>query len=219
MPRKARIVCPGYLHHITQRGNNRQQVFHDKADYLTYLKFAEKYRSSFGIDMYAFCLMPNHVHFILKPGNRTAFAEMFRGLNVCYAQHYQNKYNVSGHLWQGRYFSCLLSGGHVREAIRYVDNNPVRARMVRKAWDHPWSSARAHMGKRYRWITLTDVSDVIQEDNWADFLQERENDRHVAALRAMTRKNLVWGSDEFIQQIEKMLGRRFRPKASGRPKK
>ncbi|MCA9408438.1 MAG: transposase [Candidatus Omnitrophica bacterium] len=91
MPRRARVVLPGYLYHVTQRGNNRQYIFQDDNDYILYLKRVEEYRKKYTIDIYAYCLMGNHVHFILKPYTQDAMAKMFRGVNMRYAQYYQKK--------------------------------------------------------------------------------------------------------------------------------
>jgi len=119
MPRTARVVIPGYLYHITQRGNNRQFVFQHNNDYILYLKRIEQYRQKYNLDIFAYCLMGNHVHFIIRPHDNNSLARMFRGVHMRYAQYYQRKTGISGHVWQGRFYSCLLSGEHIKEAVRY----------------------------------------------------------------------------------------------------
>jgi putative transposase len=218
MPRAARVVLPGYLYHVTQRGNNRQFVFHEKNDYVLYLKHVEKYRDKYDVKIYAFCIMGNHVHFIIRPKKIDSMAKMFRGVNMRYAQYYQKKMEVSGHVWQGRYFSCLLSGSHIKESIRYVELNPVRAKMVEKAWQYPWSSARAHLGKPYNWIQLEQIEDILKVENYKAYLQGKEDEDFLKRVREMTKKNLALGSSEFIVKLEGLLGRSVSPKM-GRPKK
>ena len=219
MPRRARVVCPGYLHHITQRGNNRQYVFQEDDDYILYLKRIEEYRRKCGVEIYAYCLMGNHVHFIMKPYSKKSIAEMFRGVHMRYAQYYQKKTKSSGHVWQGRYYSCLLYGAHVQEAIRYVELNPVRAKMVKAAREYSWSSTRARLGKKYQWVTLADVSEVVEVSDWKAYLQEGEDDSLVKLIRKATKKNLVLGPKEFILKLENILKRKIMPNPKGRPRK
>lgn len=219
MPRAARVVHPGHLYHITQRGNNRQYIFNEDNDYVLYLKRIEEYRKKSKVDIYAFCLMGNHVHFILKPYRKDSLAKMFKGVNMRYAKYYQKKTSASGHVWQGRFYSCLLSGDHIKKAIRYVEKNPVRAEMVAMPWHYPWSSARAHLGKRYHWITLADTKGILGARDWRAFLREEENNGFLEQLRAMTKKNLALGSSDFILKLEKILQRKIIPSPVGRPRK
>jgi len=218
MSRGARVVIPGHIYHVTQRGNNRQYIFDEEEDYILYLKRAEEYRIKFDLDIFAYCLMGNHVHFIIRPNRHDSLARMFRGVNMRYAQYFQKKTSGCGHVWQGRFYSCLLCGGHLKEAIRYVENNPVRAKMVLKPWHYSWSSARFHIGKVYKWITLCDIKDIIEEDNWKRYLEEGESESLIERLREMTKKNLVLGPKEFIKELEGKICRRIMPNVMGRPK-
>ena len=170
MSRQARVVCPGYIYHVTQRGNNRQYIFEKDEDYILYLKRIEEYRQKWDVDIFAYCIMGNHVHFILRPNTQEGLAKMFRSVHMRYAQYFQKKTLGSGHVWQGRFYSCLLYGDHIGEAMRYVELNPVRARIVGNAWEYSWSSTRAHLGKKYKWITLADVREVFTIKDWKEFL-------------------------------------------------
>jgi len=219
MPRRARVVYPGYLYHVTQRGNNRQYIFEDDNDYILYIKRVEEYRMKFNVDLFAYCLMGNHVHFVLRPHTKEAMAQMFRGINMRYAKYFQKKTSGSGHVWQGRFFSCLLQGDYIGQAIRYVELNPVRANMVNKAWQYPWSSARAHLGRTYKWISLADVSEFVECKNWMQYLQGTEDSMFLMNLRSLTKKNMALGSKKFILQLERLLKRRIRPNPNGRPRK
>jgi putative transposase len=146
MPRKARIVLEGVAHHITQRGNYRQNIFEDDEDKKVYLEFICKYAKDYDLKIYAFCLMTNHVHFIGIPKNSDSLAFTFKYSHMRYSQYFNKKHKRVGHLWQGRFFSCPLGEKHLAQAMRYVERNPVRTRMVKYPWEYLWSSAGVHSG-------------------------------------------------------------------------
>jgi len=146
MPRRARVVFEGVVHHITQRGNYRQNVFEDDSDKSKYIEFIREYSEKYGMKIYAYCLMSNHVHFIAAPVKEDSLAMTFKYSNMRYSSYFNRKNKRSGHLWQGRFYSCPLQFEHALEALRYVERNPVRARMVELPWEYEWSSAREHVG-------------------------------------------------------------------------
>jgi len=146
MPRSARVVFEGVVHHITQRGNYRQNIFEDSADRKKYIEFVSEYSRKYQMKIYAYCLMTNHVHFLAAPLRRDSLAMTFKYTNMRYSSYFNKKNRRSGHLWQGRYYSCPLHHDHALEALRYVERNPVRAKMVRLPWEYEWSSAREHVG-------------------------------------------------------------------------
>ena len=146
MPRKARIVLEDVAHHITQRGNYRQNIFEDDEDKKFYLEFISKYAKDYDLKIYAFCLMTNHVHFIGVPEKSDSMALTFKYAHMRYSQYFNRKHRNNGHLWQGRFFSCPLGEKHLAQAIRYVERNPARARMVKYPWEYLWSSAGVHSG-------------------------------------------------------------------------
>lgn len=146
MPRRARVVFEGVVHHITQRGNYRQNVFEDDSDKRKYVEFIREYSEKYGMKIYAYCLMSNHVHFIAAPVKEDSLAMTFKYANMRYSSYFNRKNMRSGHLWQGRFYSCPLQFEHALEALKYVERNPVRARMVELPWEYEWSSAREHVG-------------------------------------------------------------------------
>ena len=146
MPRRTRVVFEGVVHHITQRGNYRQNVFEDDSDKSKYIEFIREYSEKYGMKIYAYCLMSNHVHFIAAPVKEDSLAMTFKYSNMRYSSYFNRKNKRSGHLWQGRFYSCPLQFEHALEALRYVERNPVRARMVELPWEYEWSSAREHVG-------------------------------------------------------------------------
>ena len=144
MPRAARFVLPGVPHHVTQRGNRRGQVFFSDADRRAYLAWLHADAQRHGLEVLAYCLMSNHVHLVVVPAGPRSMEHALRHLHMRYAQRLNRMKGWKGHLWQGRYFSAPLDEPYFWTAIRYVERNPVRAGLVARAEDFPWSSARAH---------------------------------------------------------------------------
>ena len=148
MPRQARIVIPNIAHHIIQRGNYRQEIFTEQEHYRQYCEWMDEYAQKNRLSVVAFCLMNNHVHFIVIPEKEKDLSETFKIVHMRFSHFVNRQRSVKGHLWQGRFFSCLLDDTHLYRAIRYVENNPVRAGIVKKAWEYEWSSAKDHVKER-----------------------------------------------------------------------
>jgi putative transposase len=157
MPRNARIVVPGAAHHVTQRGIRRSPIFYDSEDRDSYTEVIGRNCEKFGVGILAWCWMTNHVHLVAVPEHANSLALALRRAHSIYARRFNAKYHFSGYLWQNRYYSCPLDESHTFAAIRYVEQNPVRANMVVLAEDYPWSSARAHS---------RGCADVLLSANW-----------------------------------------------------
>jgi putative transposase len=136
MARIARAVAVEYPHHITQRGNYRQTVFKSAKDYPLYLSWLKAYAEKYFVRIWAYCLMSNHVHYIAVPMQSVSFARTFNTLHMRYSQYINKRENAAGHLWQGRFYSCALDETHLYAAVRYIENNPVRAGIVDKAEEY-----------------------------------------------------------------------------------
>src|SRR5512138_2503609 len=145
MARLARSTVLGYPHHVVQRGCHDQTVFESDDDRLRYLDWLAEYAERYGVDIWAYCLMPNHVHFICVPKSDGALARAFNATHMRYAQFFNARREASGPLWRPRFMSCVLDEPSVREEIRFVENNPVRAGIVPRAEDYSWSSAHSHV--------------------------------------------------------------------------
>lgn len=219
MPRRARVVIPGYLYHITQRGNYRQKIFEDDKDRIVYLKQIEEKRNRYGGEIFAYCLMDNHVHFIVRPLRDVTLGLMFGLAHMNYTQYYHRRRNLRGHLWQGRFYSCLMHHDHIVEAVRYVECNPVRASMVEKAWEYNWSSARAHLGKKYKIIKLEDIHEYIDVKSWKNYLQKKECEENLKVLRERTRRGYAWAPEAWVETVEKRFCVRLAARPKGRPRK
>lgn len=145
MPRGAHIVFAGVPHHVTQRGNRRQTIFFGADDYRAYLNLATRACREAGVEIWAYCLMPNHVHLVASPATETALASAIGAVHLAYARTINRRQGWTGHLWQGRFASFAMEEQHLLNCVRYVGLNPVRAGLVRRAVDWPWSSVRTHL--------------------------------------------------------------------------
>lgn len=143
MPRSARFLPDKVFYHVISRGNQKQKVFLHDLDYRCYLKMVRKYKKKFAVDVYGFCLMPNHVHFVLRFTESRYLSLFMQGLNQSYTIYFNAKYKKCGHLWQGRFKSMIISNeGYLLDCVEYVEFNPVRAELVKSASEYPWSSYR-----------------------------------------------------------------------------
>ena len=186
MPRIARIVAVGLPHHITQRGNYKQPVFRNDYDRKLYLSWIEEYSEKYSLKILAFCLMINHVHFIAIPETETALANVFHIAHMRYSQYFNKTNHVTGHLWQGRFYSCVLDEPHFIASIRYVERNPVRAQLVKNPWEWPWSSASYHINhKEGSLIKLSNLSEVIDMTNisWREYICTEDNPKIIDNIR------------------------------------
>jgi len=215
MPRKARIVIPGLAHHVTQRGNNQQIIFKKSADYFEYSRLVVKYSALNELEILAFCLMPNHVHFIVIPKNSEDLSITFQLVNMQYARYVHQKKGTSGHLWQGRFYSCAMDDSHLYRALRYVERNPVRGQLVKFAWDYPWSSARWHLGLSKKSRIYLKGTTIVNQNEWEEYLTEGDQEFE-KNLRAKTRKGLAVGNPKFITEMEGRTGRILHSLKAGR---
>ena len=143
MARLPRFVLPGHPHHVTQRGNRRERTFFEDGDYALYLDLLADAAKLHGVEVWSYCLMPNHVHIIVVPRDTDGLGRTFRHVHRHYTGYINARMRVTGHLWQGRFSSVAMDEQHLYAALRYVALNPVRARLVKRAQYWPWSSTRA----------------------------------------------------------------------------
>ena len=221
MPRLARTVATGFVHHITQRGNNKQDVFFVDDDCRTYLDFLRYNAEQYSLEVLGYCLMTNHVHIIAIPHEDDSLAKAIGRTHFRYTQYINRFHNRSGHLWQGRFYSCALDERHLLTAMKYIELNPVRAKMCRVPWRYQWSSAAVHIDKKSKsdLLSLTGWYKLISAGQWKSALLEGVDESDVMRLRNNTHTGRPLGSDSFMSKLEKIFGRRIRPLPVGRPKK
>jgi putative transposase len=222
MPRIARVVAVDQPHHIAQRGNNKQDVFRDDHDRELYLLLVEEYCKKYRSNILGYCLMSNHVHFVMIPEEEDSLAKVFNLVQMRYAQYYNKKMGFSGHLWHGRYFSCILDERHLLVGLRYIERNPVRSGLVQYPWNWKWSSAAYHIGLNEKsYLTLKSLHSYINmtNDEWKSYINEKEDEESLFQIRNNTRLGKPLGSERFIMQLEKNLHKSLKSFPRGRPKK
>jgi putative transposase len=214
MARMARIVIPGYPHHVTQRGNRRQRVFFSDEDYLHYTDLLVEYTALSETEVWAYCLMPNHVHLVMVPehedGLRAALGEAHRR----YTRRINFRNGWRGHLWQERFHSFVMDEQYLLSTVRYVELNPVAAKLCREPADWRWSSARAHLeGKDGRLVNVRPMLERVGD--WSSYLsgESAESDE---VIERHTRTGRPLGSESFLERLEAVTGRSLAPKRPGR---
>lgn len=222
MPRLARSVFADVPHHVTQRGNRREDVFFTNDDYLAYLDWLLIYSQKYDLEILAYCLMTNHIHMVVIPSHKDGLHMAMKPLHMRYAQRINKRCGWKGHVWQGRYYSSALDERYMWAAIRYVELNPVRAHMVPKAEYYPWSSAATHCGLRSDEIVTSSQAwqrNKNQISNWSTWLSEGDRQTELSTIRKCVNQGLPCGSDRFISELGKQVGRSLHFKPQGRPKK
>jgi len=222
MPRLSRVVGVGLPHHVVQRGNYRQRVFESEYDREFYLRLISECSSRAGLSILAYCLMTNHVHFIAVPKKKDSLARTFNSAHMRYSQYFNYKHKLIGHLWQGRYFSCVLDEQHLLSAGRYVERNPVRASLAESAEKWKWSSAAAHCGIAGDpfGFSLDSLLEILafSRRGWRELLSEAQTETEITEIRSHTSVGRPLGNKKFLAGIEKEIGRRLAPLPPGRPK-
>lgn len=221
MPRIARIIAPGYPHHITQRGNNRATVFFDDEDRRTYLHLLAGYAEKHALQIWAYCLMDNHVHILAVPATELSLARGIGLTNQVYTQYLNRKHDQSGRLWQNRFFSCIVEQDrHLWAVARYIERNPLKSGLARRPEDYLWSSARAHiLGEKDPFLApgaplLTPKKRKV----YAEFLGAPDQ-KLDDAIRSSTKTGRPFGSERFIDRLEMQIRQPLRPRKPGRPPK
>ena len=218
MSRLARVVVPGLPHHVTQRGNRRETVFFDDDDYRAYIDLITASVREAVSEVWAWCLMPNHVHMIVVPSHEDGLRQSLANAHRRYAARINARNKWSGHLWQGRYGSVVMDEPHLVNAIAYVSLNPVRAGLVERAADWPWSSVPAHLAGRDDQLT-TVAPALTRIGDFAAFLAAPIDDDDYAALRGAEVTGRPIGNGGFIGNLEQRLDRRLKPQRRGRKRR
>lgn len=228
MARQPRIALPGYPHHVIQRGNNRQPVFFAERDYRYYLTCLGQAKIASPCRIYAYVLMTNHVHLLVEPAETRMLGRFMQSVGRRYVRYVNAAYGRSGTLWEGRFKSAVVSRDEYLIACsRYIELNPVRAHMVQRPEEYPWSS--------YRCRALGTPDRLLDDDPWYGGLgatpegrqrvyrewveSSRDHAQEWERIREATQRGRAIGKDRFQQEIEAAIGRRLVDQPRGRPKK
>jgi putative transposase len=219
MPRIARIIAPGYPHHVTQRGNRRQQTFFSEDDYQSYIELMAQWCGQHGVSIWAYCLMPNHVHLIAVPQEKDSLHLAIGEAHRRYTRRINFREGWRGHLWQGRFSSYVMDEKYLLACARYVENNPVRANLSDRAEKWRWSSAAAHVsGTDDRLVTVNPLLRLVKK-KWSEFLHSHvsEDERNHLLKHERTGRPLCEPS--FLERLEVFLDRPLKPQKPGRKPK
>jgi putative transposase len=220
MPRIARIVGAGYPHHIVERGNNRERVFGNPRDYEKYLSFLSKYSEEKEAAVLAYCLMPNHIHLLVRPSGEETLAKMMQGVTLCYSKYFNRENGRTGRLWECRYYSAIVDGdSYLWTVSKYIENNPVRAGIVKKPEDYPYSSARAHILGNKDLILQEPLFDAGELDEYRRFVRLEQDKRTLEEIRKQTRSGKPLGNVGFLETLSEKIGYSLSFGPKGRPRK
>ncbi len=213
--RLARLVIPGLPYHVTQRGNRRERTFFEDDDFLVYRQMLADAARGAGASVWAYCLMPNHVHLIVVPADPDGLRATFANAHRRYARLINARHRWTGHLWQGRYGAVVMDEAHLVHAARYVALNPVRARLCERAEDWPWSSARAHSAGEDD--ELVEVAPLLERvGDFAAFLGTDEDQQATRALRMAETTGRPLGDASWVTALEERTGRTLAARKRGR---
>jgi len=220
MARLSRIVAPGYPHHVVQRGNRSQNVFFSDEDRKIYICYLQKACDNYGVSVWAYCLMSTHVHFIVVPQKEDSLARCFSNAHVKYTGLINAREGWKGHLRQARFGSSVLEEKHLIAAVRYVERNPVRAKIVELPWQYRWSSAAWHMRKVHQ-DPLVDKDEILRElvGDWGTYLREEDDTVFLDRIRQESWVNRPLGEESFIQGLEEHFKCKLARRKVGRPPK
>jgi len=219
MTRIARVVVPGLPHHVTQRGVRSVRIFTDSADREFYLSLVAEQAARHGVEFLAWCLMTNHVHLIAVPKREDSLARCFGEAHKRYTRERNFREGVRGWLFQGRFGSYPVQrDAHLLAVARYVELNPVKARLVTEAGEYEWSSARAHLDRRHADPLGCDRDLLGLVDDWAELLGEGVKSAEAQQIEKRLSTGRPWGSERFVQGIEKRLRRELASPGPGWPK-
>ncbi|MEH6516465.1 MAG: transposase [Halioglobus sp.] len=212
------MIVPNLPHHVVQRGHNRNAVFVEDTDYQYYLATLEEWKTALSIRVYAWCLMTNHVHLILDPGeDRTAIGLLMKRLAGRQTRYVNKQERRSGTLWEGRYkASAVQTDSYLLQCCRYVELNPVKAAMVAKAEAYPWSSYRTRLGLEYSAI-LDPMPLAYSVPEYQRFMGQGITPEENRFFLERLERNGLTGDGAFVDEVERRIGLRIETRAPGRP--
>ena len=217
MARLARVVAVGYPHHVTQRGNRRQPVFFSDDDYAAYLELLGEWCKRHKVEVWAYCLMPNHVHLMLVPHSADGLARAVGEVHRRYTRLINFRERWRGYLWQGSFASFPMERRYATACARYIELNPVRAKLVKRPEQWRWSSAKAHLRGAYGAL-IRSAKPLRDRGEWASLLKGGMAEAEAEAIRRCERTGRPLGSTGFIERLEGSLGRALKPRKPGRKK-
>ncbi len=218
MPRISRGLVDNFIYHVINRGNGGQKIFHERGDYQSFLSLMGESKRNFEIEIFAFCIMPNHFHMVLRPDRGDELSKCMQWMMTAHVRRYHKHYGTSGHIWQGRYKSFLIQEDrHLLTVMRYVESNPLRAGLVKTAKDWLWSSHLESIGEKP--LELIDKAPIELPKDWDKFVDESIDNKELEEIRRSVNRQSPYGSVSWQTQVSKELGLESTLRPRGRPRK
>jgi putative transposase len=225
MPRPLRPIDDGLIYHVINRGNNRQDVFRKQRDFQAFLSALADLKQRKPFELYGYCLLNNHFHLLMRPTGAT-ISRILQSLLVSHTQRYHRHYQSGGHVWQGRFKSPVIQNDeHLLAVLQYIEANPLRAKLVRRAEDYPWSSYRAHaLGDTNelvdRLVTFKQLSPnpAIRQRRWAERVHRVMKDELLRQIRRSAASGLPFGGANWVTRLAKRLDLDLTIRPRGRPR-
>lgn len=219
MPRTARAIVGGHCYHLINRGNNKEVVFHEWADYAAFLSLVTKAQQRIEVPILAACLMPNHLHVVVRPVNGGDLARWTQMLFTAHVRRHHRKYSSSGRLWQGRFKAFLIEQDeHLITVIRYVERNALRAGLVARAEEWRWGSLRWRTAPDPWRIELTKPP-VPLPHRWLDYVNEPQTPGELETIRTCIQRQRPFGSRGWVERQARDLGLMHSLGPLGRPRR
>jgi len=226
MPRPLRPIADGLIYHVINRGNGRQPVFFAEDDYLAFLRAIADLKERRPFDLFGYCLMTNHIHLLLRPKGDTV-SRIMQSLLVSHTHRYHRCHKTGGHVWQGRFKSPVIqSGDHLLCVLRYIEANPVRAKMVPTADEYRWSSYAAHgLGRVDELLTPLPEYEAmaaypaVRRRRWSAYVHQTPPESELKAIRRSNETGLPLGETKWVDRLAKKLNLDLTIRPRGRPRK
>jgi putative transposase len=227
MGRPLRPVADGLVYHAINRGNNRDRVFVDDADFSAFLRGLGQTKQRYPFDLFGYALMSNHFHLLLRPHPSQSISRILQSLTVAHTWRYHRRQRSVGHVWQGRFKSPIIEGDeHLLTVLRYVEANPLRAGMVADLKDYAWTSYAAHgLGQADALLSEVPVwsglapTEAARQAFWRQWVHEPLTERELAALRRSVTTGRPYGGESWVKAMGLQLSVSLAPKRRGRPPK
>ena len=226
MPRPLRPIDDGLIYHVINRGNNRQNGFHKADDFQAFLRALAEVKARKPFELYGYCLLNNHFHLLIRPTGAT-ISRILQSLLVCHTQRYHKHHRSGGHVWQGRFKSPVIQQDeHLLNVLRYIEANPLRAKIVTRADDYPWSSYRMHgLGETDELVdSLVNYEALspllkVRQRKWAEKVHRPLDEANLEAIRRASATGLPYGSPAWMTRLAKRLDLDLAIRPRGRPRK
>lgn len=218
MPRVPRGTVDGFVYHILNRGNGKQEIFHKEGDYKAFINLLKEAKERHPINIFAYCVMPNHFHMGVGIILSVDLSRYMHWLMTTHVRRYHSHYETSGHIWQGRYKNFLIQDDtHLLTILRYIEGNPVRAGLVKSAAEWSWSSHLERIGKKN--YGMLDKLPIELPKDWTKYVDEPLTQKELESIRKSIIRQCPYGEPEWQLKMCKMLGLESSLKPRGRPKK